>query len=105
MAWIILLSAGLLEVAWAVGLKLSDGFTRLWPSVGTVVAMGGSVFLLARAMREIPLGTAYGVWVGIGTVGVAIVGILAFNESVAVPRMVFLALLVVSIVGLKATSG
>ena len=105
MAWIILLFAGLLEVAWAVGLKLSDGFTRLWPSVGTVVAMGGSVFLLAGAMREIPLGTAYGVWVGIGTVGVAIVGILAFNESVAVPRMVFLALLVVSIVGLKATSG
>ncbi len=104
MPWILLFIAGLLEIVWAAALKSSDGFTRLWPSVLTVVALGGSMVLLALAARTLPLGTAYGVWVGIGATGAAIVGIVMFNEPATAARLFFLVMLVASIVGLKLTS-
>jgi quaternary ammonium compound-resistance protein SugE len=104
MPWIILVLAGLLEVVWAVGLKFSHGFTRLWPSVLTVIAFTASLALLAQATRSLPLGTAYAVWVGIGSMGAAIAGIMLFREPVTLGRVLFLALLLVSIVGLKLTS-
>jgi len=101
MAWGILLLAGLLEVTWAVGLKYTDGFTRLWPSVGTALAVVGSMGLLGIALRDLPLGTAYAVWTGIGTVGTAIAGIVMFGEPATVARLVCIALIVVGILGLK----
>ena len=104
MAWIYVLTAGLLEVIWAVGLKYTDGFTRLWPSVVTVVAFAGSLFLLALAVKAIPIGTAYAMFVGIGAVGAAVLGIVLFDEPTDPARMFFLTLLVVSLVGLRLTS-
>lgn len=104
-AWILLIIAGLFEVAWAIGLKYTEGFTRLVPSALTLMALGVSMYLLARAAQVLPIGTAYGVWVGIGALGAAILGIVLFNESASPQRMVFLALLLVSIIGLKLTSG
>jgi quaternary ammonium compound-resistance protein SugE len=104
MAWVVLFVAGLLEVGWAVGLKYSDGFTRLWPTVGTVVAMIGSFALLSFALRTLPFGTAYAVWTGIGTVGTAVLGIALFREPATALRLVFIVLIVVGIVGLKLTS-
>jgi quaternary ammonium compound-resistance protein SugE len=101
MAWTILLIAGLLEVAWAVGLKYTDGFTRFWPSVGTIAAMVASVVLLAIAVRTLPLGTAYAVWTGIGAVGALIVGILLFGESASAARLACVGLIVAGIAGLK----
>ncbi|MEN3112109.1 quaternary ammonium compound efflux SMR transporter SugE [Uliginosibacterium paludis] len=101
MHWIILIIAGLLEVGWAVGLKYTEGFSRLWPSVGTVAAMVGSVVLLGVAMRSLPLGTAYAVWTGIGAIGTALFGILVLGESAATLRLVSLALIFAGIVGLK----
>ena len=83
MAWIVLFVAGLLEIAWAVGLKYTEGFTRLWPSVATGVAVVGSMGLLGIAIRTLPLGTAYAIWTGIGTVGTAVLGILLFREPVS----------------------
>lgn len=101
MTWVILFIAGLLEVAWAVGLKYTDGFTRLAPSVFTVAAMAGSVVLLGLAMRELPLGTAYAVWTGIGTVGTAIAGMVLLGEPAGAMRLACIALIVAGILGLK----
>lgn len=101
MAWILLLVAGLLEVGWAIGLKYTDGFTRLWPSVLTLAAMTGSVVLLGIAMKTLPVGTAYAVWVGVGAVGTAILGIVLFAEPATAGRLLSLGLIVAGIVGLK----
>lgn len=104
MAWITLFLAGLLEIVWAVGLKYTEGWTRLWPSVLTLVAMIIGFILLSNAMRTLPLGTAYAVWVGIGTVGAVMAGIWLFGESVSLSRLLFIGLIVVGILGLKLTS-
>lgn len=104
MSWSILFLAGLFEVVWAVGLKYTEGFTRLWPSVGTVAAMALSFYLLAVAMRSLPLGTAYAVWVGIGAVGTAILGIVLFGEPANAGRLVSLGLILAGIIGLKLAS-
>ena len=101
MAWTLLLLAGLLEVGWAIGLKYTEGFTRPWPSVLTLAAMTGSVVLLGVAMKTLPVGTAYAVWVGVGAVGTAILGIVLFGEAVNLGRVASLALIVAGIVGLK----
>jgi quaternary ammonium compound-resistance protein SugE len=101
MSWLILLIAGLFEIAWAVGLKYSEGFTRLWPTVGTVLAMTISVWLLGLAMKTLPVGTAYAVWVGVGAVGTALLGIVLFGESATVGRLLSLLLILSGIVGLK----
>lgn len=103
MAWLCLLLGGVLECAWAVGLKYTEGFTRPWPSVLTIAAVVGSMWLLAIAARTLPIGTAYPVWVGIGAVGSVLLGALLFKEPLGVRRLVFLTLLVVGIVGLKRT--
>lgn len=104
MSWVLLLIAGLLEVCWAIGLKYTEGFTRPLPSLFTIVTLAASMYLLARAAQAIPIGTAYGVWVGIGALGAAILGIVLFKESLSLPRLFFLILLFVSILGLKLTS-
>ncbi|MBB1361392.1 MULTISPECIES: quaternary ammonium compound efflux SMR transporter SugE [unclassified Shewanella] len=101
MSWFILVVAGLFEIVWAIGLKYSEGFTRLWPSVGTIVAMLISVGLLGIAMKSLPVGTAYAIWVGVGMVGTAILGMVLFNESVTLIRLVSLLLIVIGIIGLK----
>ena len=103
MAWVILVAAGLLEIGWAVGLKFTVGFTRLWPTVGTVAAMVASMVLLGIAVRTLPLGTAYAVWTGIGTAGTAILAMFLFNEPVTISRVVFLSMIVLGILGLKAS--
>lgn len=106
MAWVFLVVAGLLEVVWAVGLKYSEGFTRLWPSIGTVAAMIASFWLLATALKTIPLGTGYATWVGIGAVGTALLGMLVFKEPATAARLVCIGLILAGIVGLKlATPG
>jgi quaternary ammonium compound-resistance protein SugE len=102
--WIFLVCAGLLEAGWAIGLKYTEGFTRLVPSILTVFAIVVSLFTLARVARTIPIGTAYAVWVGIGAAGAAALGIFLFGESASPLRLFFLALLVVSIIGLKFTA-
>lgn len=104
MAWIWLSLAALLEIAWAIGLKYTDGFTRLWPSVATGAAMIGSVYFLALAVRTIPIGTGYAVWTGIGAVGVAILGIVLFNEPRDLMRVGSILLIVAGIAGLKLVS-
>ncbi len=101
MNWIILVIAGLFEIAWAIGLKYTNGFTRLWPTVGTSLAMAISVGLLGIAMKSLPVGTAYAVWVGVGAVGTAILGIVLLGEPANAGRLVSLALIVAGIVGLK----
>lgn len=101
MNWIILLVAGLFEVAWAIGLKYTEGFTRLWPTVGTVLAMLISIGLLGIAMKSLPVGTAYAVWVGVGAVGTAILGIVLLGEPANAGRLVSLALILAGIIGLK----
>ncbi len=105
MAWFMLFVAGLLEVVWALGLKYTHGFTRVVPSLVTGLAIVASMFLLARAARTIPIGTAYAVWVGIGALGAALGGVLLFDEAMPPLRVFFVALLVVSIVGLKLSAG
>ncbi|MCE9532081.1 MAG: multidrug efflux SMR transporter [Planctomycetes bacterium] len=105
MNWIYLLIGGLFEVGWSIGLIYTQGFTRLWPTVLTVSGMLASVFFLALAVRDIPLGTAYAIWTGIGAVGAVIAGMILFGESTAGPRMIFIAIIVLGIVGLKMTSG
>ena len=105
MAWVWLVLAGLLEVVWAVGLKYSEGFTRLVPSVVTAVAAAASFWLLAVALKYIPLGTGYVIWVGIGAVGTALVGMWLFQEPATVARLVCIGLIVAGIIGLKLTSG
>ena len=104
MAWVYLVFSGLLECAWAIGLKHSDGFSKLGPSLFTVITMIASFALLTIAVRDLPVGTAYAVWVGIGAFGTAILGIVLFDESVALPRLICLAGLALSVVGLKITS-
>lgn len=104
MSWTILFVAGLFEVGWAIGLKYTDGFTRLWPTVGTVAAMGISVVLLGLAMRELPVGTAYAVWTGIGAVGTVILGIVLFNDPANAARLVCVGLIIAGILGLKLSS-
>ena len=101
MNWILLIIAGLLEVGWAIGLKYSEGFTRLWPSVFTLITMALSFFLLATAMRTLPVGTAYAVWTGIGAVGTVILGIFCFGESASLSRLACVALIIAGIAGLK----
>lgn len=101
MSWIILFVAGLFEVAWAVGLKYTEGFTRLWPSLFTALAMAASIGLLGLAMKHLPLGTAYAIWTGVGAVGTVIVGILLFGESIAPLRVVSIALILCGLLGLK----
>lgn len=104
MAWFYLFLAGLCEIAWAIGLKYSDGFKRVWPSVWTVIIMLLSFILLAQAMRHLPVGTAYAVWTGIGAVGTTILGIILFHEPHNAIRLACIALIVLGIVGLKLFS-
>jgi len=105
MAWVVLVIAGLFEVGWAIGLKYTEGFTRLWPSVGTVAAMVASVVLLGWAMRALPVGTAYAVWTGIGAVGTVLLGVVLFNEPATVARLLCVGMILAGIVGLKLTAG
>lgn len=104
MAWIILFIAGLFEMGWAVGLKYSEGLTRLWPSLWTAASMAVSLYLLAVALRTLPLGTAYAVWTGIGAAGTAILGMILFDEPRDVVRLLCIALILAGIVGLKLTA-
>ncbi|RCV91838.1 quaternary ammonium compound efflux SMR transporter SugE [Billgrantia montanilacus] len=101
MAWFLLVVAGLLEVVWALGLKASEGFTRPLPSVLTVIAMVASFYLLAQAMKELPVGTAYAIWVGIGAVGTVLVGMLLYGDSASPLRLLSLVLILAGLVGLK----
>jgi len=104
MAWVLLLVAGLFEIGWAIGLKYTEGFTRLWPSVGTVAAMAVSVGLLGLAMRTLPVGTTYAVWTGIGALGTVMLGIVLFGEPATVARLACAGLILTGIVGLKLTA-
>jgi quaternary ammonium compound-resistance protein SugE len=104
MTWIILILAGLLEVVWAVGLKYTEGFTKLLPSVLTLAAMAGSVGMLGLALRTLPLGTAYAIWTGIGTVGTVIYGIVMLNEPASAMRLTCIAMIVGGIIGLKISN-
>lgn len=104
MNWLILISAGLLEVGWAIGLKYTDGFTRLWPTVATVAAMILSMGLLGVAMKSLPVGTAYAVWVGVGAVGTALLGMVLFGEPASTMRLLSLGFIVAGIAGLKVFS-
>ena len=104
MNWLILFLAGLLETVWAVGLKYTEGFSRLWPSVMTLAAMAASVWLLSVAVKTLPLGTAYAVWTGIGAVGTVLVGIALFHKPVTVSRLLSVGLIVAGIIGLKLFS-
>lgn len=101
MSWVILVLAGLFEVGWAIGLKYTDGFTRLWPTVWTVLAMIVSLGLLGIAMKSLPVGTAYSIWVGVGAVGTVILGIVLLGESANATRLISVALIIVGIIGLK----
>ena len=101
MAWAVLFVAGLMEIGWAIGLKYTEGFTRVWPSVFTIAAMVISVLLLGIAMKTLPVGTSYAVWVGVGAVGTAILGMALFGEPATVGRLASLGCIVVGIVGLK----
>lgn len=105
MAWLILFIAGLFEVAWAIGLKYSEGFTKFWPSVFTIASIVVSMGLLALSLKHLPVGTAYAVWTGIGAVGTAILGIILFGESKELIRIFFILLIVAGIVGLRIFSG
>ena len=104
MPWLLLLIAGLFETTWAIGLKYTEGFSRLWPSVVTVVAMAISVILLALAMKSLPVGTSYAVWTGIGAIGTVIAGVVLFGESASIARVTCLALILAGIIGLKIVS-
>jgi len=101
MAWIYLLVAGLFEVVWAIGLKYTEGWTRLWPSVGTLVAMGVSFWCLSQSLRSIPIGTGYAIWTGIGAVGAAALGIVLFGDSASWQRLLCIGLIVSGVIGLK----
>lgn len=104
MSWVILVFAGLLEVGWAIGLKYTDGFSRFWPTVATLLAMAFSLGLLGTAMKSLPVGTAYAVWVGVGAIGTAILGIALFDEPSNAGRLISLLLILVGIVGLKLST-
>lgn len=101
MSWVILIIAGLFEIGWAVGLKYTEGFTRLWPTIGTLASMAISLGLLGVALRTLPLGTAYAVWTGVGTVGTAILGMVLFGEAADAIRLACIGLIIAGIVGLK----
>lgn len=101
MAWVYLIIAGLLEVCWAIGLKYTDGFTKLVPSIFTLSTLTASMILLAKAAQVLPIGTAYAIWVGIGALGAAVLGIILFQESISIMRMTCLGMLLISIIGLK----
>lgn len=101
MSWLLLFFAGLFEIAWAIGLKYSEGFTRLWPSVVTIAALVISFALLGLSLRQLPLGTAYAIWTGIGAMGTVVLGILLFGESVSPLRLMSIGLIVLGIIGLK----
>ena len=105
MPWLYLFVAGLLEVCWAIGLKYSDGFTKLWPSAWTILTMIASFFCLAQAVRTLPIGAGYAIWTGIGAVGTAVLGMVLFAESASPARLACIALIVAGIIGLKLTSG
>lgn len=104
MNWTILLVAGLFEIGWAIGLKYTDGFSRVWPTLGTLLSMALSVGLLGLAMKALPVGTAYAVWVGVGAIGTAAMGMLLFGEAVSAARLCSLALILAGIVGLKLSA-
>jgi quaternary ammonium compound-resistance protein SugE len=104
-AWSYLVLAGLFEIGWAIGLKYSEGFTRWWPSVITLAAMAVSITLLALAARQLPIGTAYAVWTGIGAVGAVILGIALFNDPATPTRLLCVGLILAGIIGLKLTAG
>lgn len=104
MSWIYLIIAGILEAGWAVGLKYTDGFTRLWPSLLVGTAIAGSMFFLALAVRTIPIGTGYAIWVSIGVLGAALAGPMLFNQPLRLIQVLFLGLLVVAIIGLKVSA-
>lgn len=104
MAWGILVLAGLFEVGWAIGLKYTEGFSRLWPSIGTISAMIISFWLLALAMKTLPVGTAYSVWVGVGAVGAVILGIILFGEPANIGRIISVLFIIAGIIGLKLSS-
>ena len=105
MSWYLLILAGLFEIGWAIGLEYSEGFSKPIPTLGTAIAMIVSLILLARAVKDLPIGTAYAVWTGIGAVGTASLGIVLFDESVSLLRMGFIGVIVVGIVGLHAAGG
>src|SRR5690606_11773030 len=103
-AWVILFIAGLLEVGWAVGLKYTEGFSRLWPSIGTLAAIVASMSMLGLALKSLPVGTAYGVWVGIGAVGTALLGAWLFGEPLGASKLLSIGLIVAGIIGLRLTA-
>ncbi|MFZ3470618.1 DMT family transporter [Streptomyces sp. 4.24] len=105
MAWVLLIIAGVVEVGWSIGMKFTEGFTRLWPSLFTGTGIVISMVLLSYAAKTLPIGTAYGVWVGIGAAGAAVLGMAVLGEPVTAARIFFIALLLVAVVGLKMTSG
>ncbi len=105
MNWIILVIAGLFETAWAIGMKYSNGFTKIYPSIFVFITMAISIYLLSFSLKTIPVGTAYAVWTGIGAVGTALLGIILFNESREIIRIVFIFIIIVGIVGLRIFSG
>lgn len=104
MAWVLLIVAGILESGWAIGLKYTDGFTKFWPSLLTIVTIVVSMFMLSVAARTLPIGTAYAVWVGIGAAGAVILGIVLLGEPISFARIFFLVLLLVAIAGLKMSN-
>jgi quaternary ammonium compound-resistance protein SugE len=104
MAWVILVTAGLFEFGWAIGLKYTEGFTRFWPTTGTVLAMIASLWLLGIAMKSLPLGTAYSVWVGVGAIGTVLLGIVLLGEPASAARLISVTLIVAGIVGPKLTT-
>lgn len=105
MAWIFLVIAGLFEVVWAIGLKYTDGFTKLYPSLITFAGMGISFYFLSMAVKTLPIGTAYAIWTGIGAAGAVLLGIVLFGEPRSLLRLLFVAFILIGIIGLKATSG
>ena len=104
MAWIHLIIAGLLEIFWAISLKYTDGFSKLWPSVLTICGMIASFYFLAQALKTIPVGTGYAIWTGIGAAGTAILGIILFSELASLPRLLCIGVIITGIIGLKLTS-
>ena len=105
MAWFLLFLAGIFEIVWAIGLKYSEGFSKLWPSVITIVGMAISIYFLALALKTLPIGVAYSIWTGIGAVGTVILGMILFDESKEVLKIVFVLMIVAGIVGLKLVTG
>lgn len=103
MPWILLLVAGLFEIVWAVGLKYTEGFTRLWPTVGTFIALLVSISFLAAATKSLPIGTAYAIWTGIGAVGTALVGVLLLGDPTSFPRLLCMGFIAIGVIGLKFT--